>query len=249
MKRKVQILVSLFLAAVLLSACQRKGPSMQPMEMGDYRVRLDSAVADPYNRVVRYALTRRDGGQIDPDAYFDTMESMASGDFAYIPSPDGKTIWLEERMSRGRASEKTWVYTLTLGELTVGGEVLKETCSARCEIPVTYQMTQLLEQKREFQLPQGQVCTLTCAEISPLGLHLEMEAPIMESGELNQQTSLSVVMDDGVVIDLDDKHMSSHWKEGDEKRLVTCEVIFDKDFDLTKADRLVLCGIIIPIVK
>ena len=248
MKRKVQILVSLFLAAVLLSACQRKEPSMRPMEMGDYWVRLDSAGADPYNRVVRYALTRRDGGEIAPDAHFGTMESMASGSSEYIPSPDGKTIWLEERMSRGRASEKTWVYTLTLGELTVGGEVLNESQSVRCEIPVTYQMTQLLEQKREFQLPQGQVCTLTRAEISPLGLHLEMEVPVMDIGEVNQQTPLSVVMDDGVVIDLE-KHMSAGWSEGDKTCMATCEVIFEKDFDLTKADRLVLCGIIIPIVK
>lgn len=249
MKRKVQFLVSLFLAALLLTACQPKEASMAAVDIGDYRVRLESAVADPYNRVVRYALTRKDGREINPDFCFGAVESTGSGYYGYLHSSDGKTIWLDEYKSRGKSVGKKWDYMLTLEDPTVGDEISKEACGARCQIPVTYQMTQLLREKQQFELPLGGRCQLTSVEISPIGLHLELETPTMDLADLSEQVILSVVMKNGVIHSLPDKHVSSNWSEDDETCLVACEAIFDWPLDLETVDRLGICGISIKVEK
>ena len=249
MKRIWSILTSVLLAALLLTACQVEEASMASVDIGDYRVQLESAAADPYNRVVRYALTRKDGREIDPDFHFGMVDSMGSGYYYYLPSPDGKAIWLDEYKSHGESVGKKWDYMLTLEDPTVGDEISKEACSARCQIPVTYQMTQLLREKQQFELPLGGLCRLTSVKISPLGLHLEMEAPTMDLSDLSEQVILSMVMEDGVIHSLPDKHMSSNWSEDDETCLVTCEVIFDRLLDLETVDRLGICGTSIKIRK
>ena len=255
MKSKYRFLAVVLLILFFTQGCHN--PAASPPDMtgeiniGDYVFRIEEAIADQYNARILCSLRRGNGAEIAPDARFESFEvgyngSSSGGAIKYTLSDDRKTIWIDIAQSGSRKLDN--VCTVTLRNLTFGEDSALEPVNGKWETSYrmqTEEETELLANDLKLQIAGNSGCyQLSSVQISPVGVHMEMEIPPNDIVDFANQFEAHFPLTDGTVIELEFHH-SIHGRKAPFR--ATAEAVFREPIKPGELYALVVCGQEIPI--
>lgn len=255
MKSKYKFLAVVLLILLFVQGCHN--PAASPPDMtgkiniGDYVFRIEEAVADQYNARIRGSLRRADGAKIAPDARFESLEvgdngSSSGGTVKYRLSDDGKTIWID--IAQSGSGKLDDVCTVILRNLTFGEDSALEPVNGKWETSYriqTEEETELSANDLKLQTAGNSGCyQLSSVQISPIGVHMEMEIPQNDIVDFANQFEAHLLLNDGTVIGLEFHH-SIYGKKAPFQ--ATAEAVFREPIKPGELYALVVCGQEIPI--
>lgn len=235
--------------------------------VGDYTLTADAVIGDRYNLAIVYSLTRTDGGDVDPWLRFDGTGDTwgfgsGGGSLSYKPSSDGKTLhiiqdWTSQHPPRLFLKRKaSMVFTdlerwdpdrgqgtpVAQGEWALNFTIRYE--DSTIKLPVRGR-TVTDAGGREYQLKK--------VLLSPIGLHIDMEAPnpfyggVIDNGPLFPDFRVSALLEDGTVVEFEDHNAGG--SASDDRRTMDGDwgTMFKVPIPIEDIRALNICGTLIEV--
>lgn len=227
-----------------------------------YTITAEAVIGDRYNVAIVYTVTRDDGEPFPPNARFDDLSNSATdnhsggGTWAVEDSdPADNRITLVETHSLRRPLFSP-VATVTFGDLSQWGQGEGAPDTPIAAGPWTLRFA-LRYQDNSVTLPlKNQVVTdalgkeyrVKEATLSPVGLHLEIVAPVPDRGHgILSDFTVSLRLKDGTQIALQNSSHGGGWTEGDTTVNSGLTSLFDIPVPPEEVEALILCGTAIPL--
>lgn len=225
--------------------------------VGDYTLTADAVIGDRYNLAIVYSLTHVDGAELSEWLRFDGWESTgARGNGGYLNhqlSEDGKTMYLTEQWT---GNQRLFLFKrdfqVEFTNLVIFGRGEAENIPVQeglwqLRFPIRYEdtMKTVWRGKRQVTGSMGSIFTIRRVEVSPLGLHIKLDAP---SGYIDrlyqgqQEFSIRLLLQDGTLRKVEDFGGGGHGKSDAETLEYTIRVMFDTPVPKGDLKSLVICG-------
>lgn len=220
------------------------------VDIDEYVFCVEEAVGDSYNVRILYSLKRRDGGEINPQIRFGSLQTdgglrSLAGSVMYRVDEDKKTIWIEEEQSSYQQYNDQTIHTVVLENLTFGEsdslEPIEGTWYASYKIQIDQDHIELIDDPVKIQDSQDKdyYYRLSDIQISNRGIYMEMKIPDNDIYYFADHFQSYLVMKNGETIDLD-LHLSIRGKRAPFKAYATAGL--DEMFELDDLYCVVVCG-------
>lgn len=229
--------------------------------VGDYTLKAEAVIGDRYSVSVVYALTHVDGKELDQWTRFCMWEpSGARGNGGYLShqlSEDKKTLYLIEQWT-GNESLFLWkrdmqvVFTdLIICDPEQEDQLLQEgVWSLRFTARYEDTTATVWRGKQEVTDSNGGVFTIRKIELSPLGLHMDLEFPARYFDALDEGHKafrVELLLKDGSIIPIEDYGMGGGGKIDGESWDYNFRTIFDMPIPREDLQAILICGIEFPV--
>ena len=237
-------------------------PLNASVTVGDYTLKAEAVIGDRYNLAIVYSLSHVEGRELSEWIRFDGWESTgARGNSGYLNhqlSEDRKTMYLtEQRTGNQRLFLFKRDYQVEFTDLVIFGrgeeeDVLVQEGLWQLRFSIRYEdtMETVWRGKQRVTGSFGDVFTIRKIELSPLGLHVEMDAPYAYYDHLfqgQQEVAVSLLLKDGTTIPIEDFGGGGHGKEKTQIHDWTLRAMFDTPVPPDQVQSVVICGREFPV--
>ncbi len=227
--------------------------------VGNYTITADAVIGDRYNMAIVYSLTRTDGGQLEKGLSFEDYNNTAKrgtwgGSYSFHLSDDKRVLQIVEewtaanRLRLNRSATVTFTNLMLYNEDTEEKVLLEEgTWELKFTIRYEDSSVKIPDDDVVFNDTQGNEYTVHNIIISPIGVHLDLTGPnwtkFFSPEEFPMKyITMSLVLQNGDVITIDDKNLESHGDLEDDRHRANLGATFENPIPLDQMKELVICG-------
>ncbi len=234
-------------------------PINASVTVGDYTLTADAVIGDKYNMAIVYSLTRTDGGQLERGLSFEEYHNTAKrgtwgGAYNFHLSDDKRVLQIVEEWTAANRLRLNRNATVTFTNLMLYNEdteekVLLEEGTWELKFTIRYEdsSVKIPDDDVVFNDTQGNEYTVHNIIISPIGVHLDLTGPnwtkFFSPEEFPMKyITMSLVLQNGDVITIDDKNLESHGDLEDDRHRANLGATFENPIPLDQMKELVICG-------
>lgn len=237
-------------------------PLNASVTVGDYTLKAEAVIGDRYNLAIVYSLTHVEGRELSEWIRFENWQSTgARGNSGYLNhqlSQDRKTMYLTEQwMGNQRLFLLKRDFQVEFSDLVIFGkgeqeDILVQEGLWQLRFSIRYEdtMKTVWRGKQRVIGSFGDVFTIRKIELSPLGLHVEMDAPYAYYDHLfqgQQEVVVTLLLKDGTTIQIEDFGGGGHGKDKTQIYDWTLRAMFDTPIPPDQIQSVVICGREFPV--
>ncbi len=225
--------------------------------VGDYKLSADAVIGDKYNIAIVYSLTRTDGGILEEELRFEDYSNTAKrgsggGSYSFHLSEDRTRLSIVEQWTSSQRLKRKAEVTFT--NLISSDPETKETRLIQegewiLKFTIRYEdaSVKVPAGNTIVEDAAGRKHTIHRILLSPIGLHLDLTIPKTHSRLPSRDFTISLILNDGTMVDLEDKNFGAHGNMEAETHKANVGAMFDQPVPLEQIKAVVICGTTFPL--